>query len=181
MARLLLLYASTHGHTKKIATRIAETLAAEGAQVDVRDARSDPPAELHDYGAFIAAASLHQAKHQPEMVDWVRAHLGQLEELPSLFISVSLTAAENTPEANEATKRCIDEFAEETGWRPDRSVPVAGALQYLEYDIFTRTLMRLMMKRGGHPTDVSHDYDYTDWDGLEQLARDFKRRWDEAA
>jgi menaquinone-dependent protoporphyrinogen IX oxidase len=41
--------------------------------------------------------------------------------------------------------------------------------------------MRLMMKRGGHPTDVSHDHDYTDWDGLEQLARDFKRQWDEAA
>jgi menaquinone-dependent protoporphyrinogen IX oxidase len=23
--------------------------------------------------------------------------------------------------------------------------------------------MRLMLRRGGHPTDASKDYDYTDW------------------
>ena len=30
--------------------------------------------------------------------------------------------------------------------------------------------MRLMMKRGGHPTDTSQDYDYTDWDSLAGFA-----------
>lgn len=33
-----------------------------------------------------------------------------------------------------------------------------------------------MMKRGGHPTDTSRDYDYTDWDAVERLARDFANR-----
>ena len=50
---------------------------------------------------------------------------------------------------------------------------MAGALQYLEYDAFTKTLMRLMMKRGGHPTDTSHDYDYKDWDAVSALGREF--------
>ena len=32
--------------------------------------------------------------------------------------------------------------------------------------------MRLLMKRMGHPTDASQDYDYTDWDGVDDLGRD---------
>ena len=36
-------------------------------------------------------------------------------------------------------------------------------ISYREYDVFTRQLRRLLMRRMGHPTDASHDYDYTDW------------------
>ena len=48
-------------------------------------------------------------------------------------------------------------------------MPIAGALQYREYDVFTRTLMRLKMRSGGHPTDPSHDHEYTDWDSVERF------------
>jgi menaquinone-dependent protoporphyrinogen oxidase len=37
----------------------------------------------------------------------------------------------------------------------------------VEYDFATRLLMRLLMKRGHHPTDASRDYDYTDWAAVE--------------
>ena len=33
--------------------------------------------------------------------------------------------------------------------------------------------MRLMIARGDHPTDVSRDYDYTDWDAVRRFAREF--------
>ena len=29
------------------------------------------------------------------------------------------------------------------------------------------------MRRGGHPTDTSHDYDYTDWEAVERFGREF--------
>jgi menaquinone-dependent protoporphyrinogen IX oxidase len=32
--------------------------------------------------------------------------------------------------------------------------------------------MRLLMRKMGHPTDASHDYDYTDWDAVARLGRD---------
>ena len=32
--------------------------------------------------------------------------------------------------------------------------------------------MRLMMRRMGHPTDASHDYDYTDWDAVDRFGRE---------
>ena len=59
-----------------------------------------------------------------------------------------------------------------SGWDPNRREAIAGAIQYREYDPFTRVLMRLMMKKGGHPTDTSHDYDFTDWQAVELLGHE---------
>ena len=173
MARVLLIYATTHGHTAKIAARVAGGLLAEDVEVDVREVGDVGDASPADYDGTIVAASLHAHKHQGAMVDWAKHHHLALEAHPSAFLSVSLTAAEDTDDARAATQECIDDFLDDTGWTPTRSLPVAGALQYREYDVFTRVLVRLMMSRGGHPTDVSHDYDYTDWDGLDRFGRDF--------
>jgi menaquinone-dependent protoporphyrinogen IX oxidase len=77
---------------------------------------------------------------------------------------LAIYASARVADGVRAAARCIDDFVQ---------VPVAGALRYREYDVFTRTLMRLLMKRGGHPTDTSQDYDYTDWDAVERLGREF--------
>jgi menaquinone-dependent protoporphyrinogen oxidase len=170
MSRVLVAYASTHGHTAKVARRIAETLEATGLEVDVLDVASRADGDPSDYDAVVAGASLHSGRHQPEMIEWARRHCDALSAMPSAFFSVSLTAAEESEQEREPALSCIAEFIEETGWRPARTEAVAGALQYLEYDPFTRTLIQLMMKRGGRPTDASRDYDYTDWDGVERFA-----------
>lgn len=168
----LVVYASTHGHTAKIATRIAETLLAEGLEVDSYDAASAPDADPGRYRVVVVGASLHRQHHQADIVDWVTTHRQTLEPLPSVFFSVSLAAAEDTEEAHAATQHCITEFCAQTGWTPTRTVPVAGCLQYREYGPFTRQLMRLLMRSEGRPTDASRDYDYTDWDAVDQLGRE---------
>jgi menaquinone-dependent protoporphyrinogen oxidase len=173
MAEFLVVYASTHGHTARIAGRIAETLRAEDLEVDLRDARAGETPGPAGRDGVVVAASVHGGRHQREIVDWVAANRAELAERPSAFVSVSLTAAEDTEEARTATRRCIDELLGETGWTPSRTWAVAGALQYREYDVFTRVLIRLMMRRGGHPTDTSHDYDYTDWDAVGRFAHEF--------
>ncbi|HEV2786587.1 MAG TPA: flavodoxin domain-containing protein [Solirubrobacteraceae bacterium] len=168
-ADVLVVYASTHGHTAKIATRLAEALRAQDVGVHVRDVKSAADLPPDRYELVVAAGSLHEEHHQKELVDWVTARREALNETPSVFISVSLTAADDSAESRAATKRCIDEFTAKTGWTPTRSEAIAGSLQYREYDFFTRQLMRLLMKHMGHPTDTSHDYDYTDWDGVDRL------------
>jgi len=173
MGRVLLLYATTHGHTAKIAARIADALRGGGLEVDLRDVKDTGDADPAGHKGVIVGASVHAGHHQRKMVDWVKNHRAGLEVVPSAFFSVSLTAAEDADEAREATQGCIDVFLEDTGWTPERSVPLAGALQYREYDVFTRVLMRLKMRGDGHPTDASHDYDYTDWDAVDRFGREF--------
>jgi menaquinone-dependent protoporphyrinogen oxidase len=170
--RALVIYASTHGQTAKIAARLAESLTAGSTMATLVDVAQDPGADPSGYDGVVVAASIHRGQHQEGMSSWVRENRDQLAARPNAFLSVSLTAADDGPEAVEATQGCIDEFVEATGWKPDRALPIAGALQYREYDPFTRILMRLLMKRGGHPTDTSHDHDYTDWEALDRLGRE---------
>lgn len=175
MVNVLIAYASTHGHTAKICRRIADVLQSDNLDVDLCDlgAREQPDPRQHD--AVIVAASIHKGTHQHEVARWARQHRDALADRPSAFISVSLSAAEDTDESREFTEGALHDFAVETGWKPDRAISLAGALQYREYDFFTRTLMRLLMRHGGHQTDTSQDYDYTDWDAVATFAQHFDR------
>lgn len=168
----LVVYASTHGHTAKIAARLAGAMREQSVAVELRDVEHALDVEPDRYDVVVVGASLHRERHQPEIVDWVTARREALDELPTVFFSVSLTAAEDSDAARAAAQGCVDAFCAQTGWTPGRTECVAGALQYREYDVFTRQLMRLLMKRGGHDTDVSQDHDYTDWDAVERLGRE---------
>jgi menaquinone-dependent protoporphyrinogen oxidase len=171
-ADALVVYASTHGHTAKIATRMAQAMREQGLRVDLREVSTAAAADLAGYRLVVVGASLHKEHHQPEIVDWVKANRDALDACFTAFFSVSLSAAEDSDAARRGVQACIENLREDTGWTPDRVEPIAGCLQYREYDVFTRQLMRLLMKRMGHPTDASHDYDYTDWDAVDRLGRE---------
>jgi len=171
-ADALVVYASTHGHTARIAGRIAHAMREAGLEVDLRDVASAADVQPDRYDVVVVGALLHKEHHQKAIADWVSACREALEQRPSLFFSVSLSAAEDSEEGRAATQRCIDEFCVDTGWTPGRAEPIAGCLQYREYDVFTRQLMRLLMRKMGHPTDASQDYDYTDWDAVDELGRE---------
>jgi menaquinone-dependent protoporphyrinogen oxidase len=168
---VLLVFASTHGHTTRIAQRIARVLRHEGHQVSVRRV-DDAPEDLARWDAVVVGGSLHREVHQAELVEWVHRHHVSLAQRPTAFFSVSLSAAEDTPQARAATRRCIDRFVEDSEWDPDRSAALAGCLQYSKYDAGTRWLMQLMMHRGGHPDDTSRDHELTDWPAVESFARE---------
>jgi menaquinone-dependent protoporphyrinogen oxidase len=183
--RVLILFASTHGQTEKIASQLGVTMGLCDLQVVVRDVRRHPDEDPRGYDAVVVAASIHAGHHQGEIVDWVKRHVDALGTVPNAFVSVSLSAAEEDDEAREATLEYIDDFSRDTGWTPNHTAPVAGALLYREYNPFTRILMKLLMKKGGHHTDTLQDYEYTDWEALarfgQEISADFKERVREGA
>jgi len=168
-AGALVVYASTHGHTAKIATRLADAMRAQGLAVELTHIDHAGHLTPAHYDLVVVAASVHKAGHQKAVSAWVGEHRDGLAIVPSVFISVSLSAAEDTDAARATTQHLVDEFRAQTGWSPTRTECVAGSLQYREYDPFTRQLMRLLMHHMGHPTDASRDYDYTDWDAVDRL------------
>lgn len=171
-ADALIVYASKHGHTAKIVTRLADAMRGDGLEVDVREVGRADDAKPGRYDLVVVAASLHQEHHQKDIARWVAERRETLADVASVFISVSLSAADDSEESQSGMRRCIDAFVEETGWTPGRIEPIAGALQYREYDFVTRQVMRMLMKKMGHPTDASHDYDYTDWEGVDRLGHE---------
>src|SRR4051794_37672919 len=153
MRNVLVLYASTHGHTEKTAARVARAISEAGAVVDLRALDPAAAPSPHDYDAVVVGASIHAGHHQPRLVDWIRAHATALSEMPSAFFSVSMTAAGGTAESSAAARRYIDELVEETRWTPTRTAAFAGALQSREYGRATRLFVKMLMSREGKPTD----------------------------
>ncbi|MDO8210271.1 flavodoxin domain-containing protein [Conexibacter sp. CPCC 206217] len=171
---VLVAYATKHGHTRLIAERVGAVLRESGLEIDLcdlgaRHADARPAA----YSGVVVAASVHAGRHQASVERWAKSHTNTLATRPTAFLSVSLTAADDTDEALATTSRMIEDLREKTGWNPTRTLAVAGALLYREYDIATRVLMRLISRQHGAPTDVSRDFDFTDWAAVEQFAREF--------
>jgi menaquinone-dependent protoporphyrinogen oxidase len=75
----------------------------------------------------------------------------------------------------------IDVFVKETGWRPERTLPVAGALTYSRYNIFVRFVMKRIARAAGAPTDTSRDYEFTNWPALDRFAAELAARKGQAS
>lgn len=173
MSHLLIIYATTEGHTREVARHIARTAHQEGYVAEIQDCAASPAPPTDDYDAVILGGSVHQSVHQTSLVNYVQTHRVALEQMPSAFFSVSLHAAFPGEEHQAEARGYIEQFIEETGWRPDATWMVAGALRYTQYDFFKRLVMKMIARREGQDTDTSKDHDYTDWSALTHGVKTF--------
>ena len=177
MSRLLILYGTTNGHTRKIAIALGETLGAEGYPSDVIDAQRIPrELDPATYDGVVVAASIHAGGYQRTVQRWVRRHAEQLNVVPSAFVSVCLGILERRPEPQQQVREIMNRFLQVTGWQPTATKTVPGALLYTQYDWLTRWLMKRIVAKAGGDTDTTRDYEYTDWDDLRTFAQEFARK-----
>src|SRR3954464_9946245 len=177
MARILVVFGTTDGHTARIARRLADVLREEGHAVDLIDSRAPPPlAPFRGVDAAIVAGSLRMGRFQRKLVRFVREHRDELAGIPNAFVAVSLSAARASEAARREVRKTIDGFVAETGFTPASTQLVAGALLYTKYGWFTRRIMRFISRKVGGDTDTSRDYVYTDWTALSEFARRFAER-----
>ncbi len=177
MARIFLLYGTTEGHTRKVVDFVAERLRQKGLEVDVHDALHfvdafDPKA----YGGALIAASLHIGKYQAPVRRFAKQCATALTQLPNAFLSVSLAAAGHEEEDAAGLKECVENFQEETQWRPQEVQHIAGAFRYTEYDFFKKWIMKRIARDKGAPVDTSRDWELTDWEALGRAIDAFAAR-----
>ena len=174
-----LFFATREGHTRRIADHIAAALRATHVEVDIHDvSRLAMPIDWSRYVTACVAASVHLGHHEPEMIAFVKRHRADLARLGAVFLSVTLTEAgaedpqapkERRERAAADAQRLIDVFVGETGWRPVRALPVAGALAYSRYNFIVKFVMKRIARQAGAPTNTSRDYEFTDWDALDRF------------
>lgn len=169
-----MVYGTNEGHTKKIADRIGSWIEEAGGQAELFDSSSlDIEPNLEGFDAYILAGSLHQARHQAGLTEFARDHRVRLNAQPTAFLSVSLSAVNKDEKHTADCQKCIDAFLTETGLKPLRTTPVAGALLYTKYDFLTKQFMRMICLKEGGDTDTSRDFEYTDWEALKAFTEEF--------
>lgn len=173
MTRVLIAYASTHGHTERIAHRLRDVLLASGLDAELMRLTSGSSPGPSEADAVLVGASVHGGHHEPEVADWLRAHRTTLSRMPTALFSVSLAAADHEAEGQATAQEYVAELLEDTGVFPRETRCFAGALQYREYGPMMRLVMRLIAHRHDLPTDAHRDVDFTDWDAVEAFGREF--------
>jgi menaquinone-dependent protoporphyrinogen oxidase len=177
MSRLLVLFGTTDGQTRKVAWAIGDVLETCGCSVDVLDARqSGGSITAESYDAVIVAASLHARGYQRVVERWVRRNAVALGRRPTAFISVCLGMLEQYPGTRHDLDTIVQTFQGRTRWRPDVVRLVGGALRYTRYGWLKKLMMKRIAAKAGGGTDTTRDYEYTDWKALDGFVRDFAWR-----
>ena len=172
--RILVLYGTTDGQTRKISLELAETLRTTGADVDVANAAGAGKVPKPDqYDAVVVAGSVHAGGYQRAVRRWVRTHVAALGQRPTAFVSVCLGVLEHKPDVDADLAKIRERFFVATGWRPQTVKVVAGALPYTRYGWLKKRLMLRIVAKTTGDLDTSRDYDYTDWKDLAEFGRSF--------
>ena len=172
--RILVAFGTSEGQTRKIAEAVAAQVRDLGHAAHLFDTAGSP-ADLHvdAYDKIIVAGSVHQKRHQESVEVFVTAKLAELQKKPTLFLSVSLSAA--FAEGMAEARSYVDAFLASTGWKPTKSLLVAGALRYAEYDFFKEQIIEHVVLKGRKVEGPSGDHEFTDWASLSRVIDSFVR------
>lgn len=173
MEKVLIIYATNHGHSSKTAERLGALLEQQELSAEVVEVQKNGSQDPARFDAVIVMASIHIGRHQAKMAKWVKANAETLNSMPTAFLSVSLSAGSGIPEILDENREQAQAFADDTGWTPGAIEPVGGALQYPSYGFVNRFIMKRIAKRQGLPLDTSREYEYTDWEALEEFSERF--------
>jgi menaquinone-dependent protoporphyrinogen oxidase len=142
MTKILIAYGTTEGQTAQIADHLAEVIRGRGLEVKALDLKQSKDVSLDGFEAVIIGGSVHMGKHQSDVVDFVRKNRVDLERLPSAFFSVSLAASGDLANA----EAYVENFTQQTGWRPTKVGLFSGALLYRQYNFLKRYMMKRIVR-----------------------------------
>lgn len=170
--KLLIIYATNEGQTRKIARFMEEALQLKNYKVVLADATDEPPKPT-GFDLVIVGGSLHMHKYQSSIHSYIMQNRDELNRKISAFFSVCLAVASDIEEEHDEAHNIAEIFLDKTGWKPNEIWHYAGALKYTKYDYFKRLVMRMIAKKQGDDTDTSKDYEYTDWEAVKSSALKF--------
>jgi menaquinone-dependent protoporphyrinogen oxidase len=174
MARLLIVYGSEEGQTAKIAQHMAALGRDRQHAVDLVHGKNIAGGfNLDNYDAVVVGASIHMGHHQKYMIDFAKRYRSALAPKLTAFFTVCLTAKSDKPADQAQVEQYVDEFIRATDWCPDQIAAFAGALLYSQYGLIKRWIMKSISKQTGGDLDATHDYEYTNWELVDEFADTF--------
>lgn len=172
--KVLVIHASSEGHTKNIAEYIAQQLSDENHEITLLSGQElGSDTTLESFDGIVIGASVHMGKHPEFLKKYVKQHINMLQGKTTAFFSVCMMARNPLPEKQQQARQYIHDFIGETGWEPNIQQTFAGAIKYSKYGFFMKMVMKRIAKKEGADTDTSKDYEYTDWEAVTEFAKNF--------
>lgn len=168
MAKILISYSTTDGHTRSICERLADRM-GDAHSVVISPMADEPDVDVAPFDKVVIGASIRYGKHQQQVLDFIAANRALLDDKPNAFFSVNVVArktGKNTPETNPY----LQKFLRQIDWVPRNLAVFAGKIDYPRYGTFDRTMIRFIMWITKGPTDPTLTVEFTDWDKVDEFA-----------
>jgi menaquinone-dependent protoporphyrinogen oxidase len=169
MTKVLIVYATTDGHTRKICERLQQVIEAQGSAVDLLQV-DQPQPDLTHYDKIVIGASIRYGKHSKLIYKFIEQNRLLLDSKPNAFFSVNVVARK--PEKNQPdTNPYLKKFLTQIDWQPKQLAVFGGNLDYPNCGYLDRQMIRLIMWMTKGPTAPDTVVDYTDWEQVEIFGR----------
>jgi menaquinone-dependent protoporphyrinogen oxidase len=170
MARVIMVYSTTDGHTLTICKRLREVIGQQGHEVAIVELKPGVDIDLGSYDRIVIGASIRYGKHKPEVADFIERNVGPLRAKPSAFFSVNAVARK--PEKRDPdTNPYVRKFLKSISWQPQTVGVFGGKIDYSKYGFVDKTMIRFIMWMMKGPTDPNSVTEFTDWDAVDAFGR----------
>ncbi len=167
MAKILITYSTTDGHTRSICEHL-QNLVARQHDVVLSALDDDPGIDLSPFDKVVIGASIRYGKHQQQVLDFIKRNQVALESKSNAFFSVNVVARKpekNTPETNPY----LQKFLKKITWEPVNLAVFAGKIDYPRYGFVDKHMIRFILWMGKGPTDLTGTFEFTDWNKVDEF------------
>ncbi len=175
MARILILFGTGEGQTRKVASRISRFVQENGHEAIVIQGNKAPEDfSVAGFDAAFVGTSVHMGLHQLSVRGLVRGNVEAFNRIPTAYFCVCLHAYGEKEKDHKQVQSYIDDFNKYTGLQPRQTAAFAGALRYPYYNFVKRYVAKVVARRVGADTDTRQEYyEYTDWEVVDAFAVEF--------
>jgi menaquinone-dependent protoporphyrinogen oxidase len=173
MAKIIILYSTTDGHTQEICCFLRQLVEKSGDQVTVislDDYTNDKVVvNLEPFDKIVVGASIRYGKHNKKVYSFIKENLSLLNKKPNAFFSVN-AVARKAEKAQLHTNPYLQKFLQQIEWQPKELAVFAGKLDYQKCGPLDRIMIRFIMWMTKGPTDPNTNVEFTDWGKVEEFA-----------
>ncbi len=170
MSKILIIYSTTDGQTRKICHRLQQVIEQQAHQVTTVSIQDEPQIDVAAFDKIVIGASIRYGKHSPQIVNFIEKNRLLLERKPNAFFSVNVVARKpekSKPEQNPY----LQKFLKRISWKPRELAVFAGKIDYPSYRFIDRFMIRLIMWMTKGPTDPKAVVEFTNWDQVDSFGR----------
>jgi menaquinone-dependent protoporphyrinogen oxidase len=168
MAKIIIIYSTTDGHTREICEHLQRVIEKRTNQVVLVSINDETEIDLNSFDKIVIGASIRYGKHRPRVYKFINKNLPILKSKPNAFFTVNVVARK--PEKNHPeTNPYLLKFLRQIPWKPKKLAVFAGKINYQKYKFSDRMMIRLIMWITKGPTHPNTNINFTDWSQVEDF------------
>ena len=166
--KILILYSSIDGHTKKICSFISSKL-KKNHTIEMKEIDNEGKIKFNIYDFIIVGASIRYGTYRKSFLKFINDNHVKLQNKKTAFFSVNIVARKKEKNSID-TNPYIKKFFKLSKWKPSIVQVFAGKLDYPKYNFLNKIIIKFIMWITNGPTNTDVVVEFTNWKDVEEFA-----------